>query len=179
MELVFEKAVDEPSFSVAYAMMCQELQRKKVPDELKPEENVIFRKLLITRCQKEFEKDYMEGLNKEKFEADMNEATNEEDKKKIKMEYEAMEMKMRKRSLGNIRFIGELYKLGMLTARIMHECVRKLLNSNPSDEESLECLCRLLTTVGKALEKETKDKLTKGPVAGLNDMSKYFTEMNK
>ena len=41
------------------------------------------------------------------------------------------------------RFIGELYKLGMLTARIMHECVRKLLNSNPSDEESLECLCRL------------------------------------
>ena len=55
------------------------------------------------RCQKEFEKDYMEGLNKEKFEADMNEATNEDDKKKIKMEYEAMEMKMRKRSLGNIR----------------------------------------------------------------------------
>ena len=45
----------------------------------------------------------MEGLNKEKFEADMNEATNEDDKKKIKMEYEAMEMKMRKRSLGNIR----------------------------------------------------------------------------
>ena len=41
------------------------------------------------------------------------------------------------------RFIGELYKLGMLTARIMHECVRKLLNSGPSDEVSLECLCRL------------------------------------
>ena len=59
------------------------------------------------------------------------------------------------------RFIGELYKLGMLTARIMHECVRKLLLSNPSDEEALECLCRLLTTVGKALEKETKDKLAK------------------
>ena len=49
----------------------------------------------------------------------------------------------------------------MLTARIMHECVRKLLLSNPSDEEALECLCRLLTTVGKALEKETKDKLAK------------------
>ena len=49
MELVFEKAVDEPSFSVAYAMMCQELQKKKVPDELKPEENVNFRKLLISR----------------------------------------------------------------------------------------------------------------------------------
>merc|ERR1719336_3020798 len=160
-------------------MMCGELQKKKVPDENKPDENVNFRKLLISRCQKEFEKDYMDGLDREKYVADMNEATNEDDKKRIKMEFEAMEMKLRKRSLGNIRFIGELYKLGMLTARIMHECVRKLLLSNPSDEEALECLCRLLTTVGKALEKETKDKLAKGPVPGLNDMSKYFSEMNK
>merc|ERR1719400_1009124 len=170
MELVFEKAVDEPSFSVAYAMMCQELQKKKVPDEMKPEENVNFRKLLISRCQKEFEKDYMEGQNREKYEADINQATTEDEKKKIKVEFEALERKLRKRSLGNIRFIGELYKLGMLTARIMHECVRKLLSSNPSDEESLECLCRLVTTVGQNLDIETKSRLAKGPVQGLCDM---------
>lgn len=179
MELVFEKAVDEPSFSVAYAMMCQELQKKKVPDENKPEENVNFRKLLISRCQKEFEKEYMDGREREKYIADMNEATNEDDKKKIKMEFEAMERKMRKRSLGNIRFIGELYKLGMLTARIMHECVRKLLSSNPSDEEALECLCRLLTTVGQDLEKETSDRLNKGPVQGLCDLASYFKDMRR
>ena len=77
------------------------------------------------------------------------------------------------------RFIGELYKLGMLTARIMHECVRKLLSSNPSDEESLECLCRLVTTVGQNLDIETKSRLAKGPVQGLCDMSNYFKEMNK
>ena len=41
------------------------------------------------------------------------------------------------------RFIGELYKLGMLTARIIHEVLRKLLKSNPSDEGSMEGLCRL------------------------------------
>ena len=41
------------------------------------------------------------------------------------------------------RFIGELYKLGMLTARILHQVVRKLLDIARSDEESLECLCRL------------------------------------
>ena len=62
--------------------------------------NIYF---LLFRCQKEFEKDYMEGQNREKYEADMNEATSEDDKKKIKMEFEAMEMKMRKRRLGNIR----------------------------------------------------------------------------
>lgn len=71
-------------------------------------------------------------------------------------------MKARQRSLGNIRFIGELYKLKMLTARIMHGCVKKLLCS--TDEESLECLCRLLTTVGKDLESETNEKLTRGTV---------------
>jgi translation initiation factor 4G len=66
-------------------------------------------------------------------------------------------MKARRRSLGNIRFIGELYKLKMLTARIMHECLRKLIAT--TDEESLECLCRLLTTVGKDLEAETDERL--------------------
>ena len=45
----------------------------------------------------------MDGLDREKYVADMNEATSEDDKKRIKMEFEAMEMKMRKRSLGNIR----------------------------------------------------------------------------
>ena len=77
------------------------------------------------------------------------------------------------------RFIGELYKLGILTARIMHECVRKLLAVDPSDEESLECLCCLLTTVGQNLDIETKSRLAKGPVQGLCDMSIYFEEMNK
>ena len=45
----------------------------------------------------------MEAQHREKYEADMIEATNEDDKKKIKMEFQAIEMKMRKRSLGNIR----------------------------------------------------------------------------
>merc|ERR550519_2716280 len=62
-------------------------------------------------------------------------------------------MKLRRRSLGNIRFIGELYKIKMLNGRTMHECIRKLLVQ--TDEESLECLCRLVTTVGALLEEET------------------------
>ena len=111
---------------------------------------------LYPRCQKEFEKDYMESLDREKYIQDMNQAETEREKKKIKVLFEQMEMKLRRRSLGNIRylinwimrqlvmlyvrFIGELYKLGMLTARIMHECVKKLLMT--TDEESLECLCR-------------------------------------
>lgn len=58
----------------------------------------------------------------------------------------------RRRSLGNIKFIGELFKLKMLTEVIMHDCIVKLLKNH--DEESLECLCRLLSTIGKDLDFE-------------------------
>merc|ERR1712013_55115 len=54
---------------------------------------------------------------------------------------------------------------------------KKLLKT--TDEESLECLCRLLTTVGQVLDQETKQRLSKGPQNGLNDLSVYFTEMKK
>lgn len=50
------------------------------------------------------------------------------------------------------RFIGELFKLKMLTENIMHDCVFKLLRTK--DPENLECLCRLLTTIGKELDTE-------------------------
>merc|ERR1719402_500549 len=169
MELIFEKAVDEPGFSVAYARMCQVLQMKKVLAEDSETETVNFRKLLISRCQKEFDKD--------KYRADMAAAQTDDERKQIKAVFEQMEMKLRRRSLGNIRFIGELYKLQMLTARIMHECVKKLLKT--TDEESLECLCRLLTTVGQVLDTETKQRLSKGPQNGPNQLDVYFAEMKK
>lgn len=38
----------------------------------------------------------------------------------------------------------------MLTENIMHDCVFKLLRTK--DPENLECLCRLLTTIGKELD---------------------------
>ena len=40
----------------------------------------------------------------------------------------------------------------MLTENIMHECVVKLLQRN--NEESYECLCKLLFTIGKDLDQE-------------------------
>merc|ERR1719341_3164571 len=70
------------------------------------------------------------------------------------MEFNAQETKLRRRSLGNIKFIGELYRIQMLNGRIMHEIIQKLLRE--TDEESLECMCRLITTVGKLLDEETQ-----------------------
>merc|ERR1719431_1759811 len=98
--------------------------------------------------------------------------------KAITAEFEASEMKLRRRSLGNIRFIGELYKIKMLNGRIMHECIRKLLKQ--TDEESLECLCRLVTTVGALLEEETNAMIAKGgQTPGFSNLDEYFTSMDK
>ena len=147
--------MDEPEFSVAYAKMCDVLREKKVLKE--DGSGVDFRKLLVTRCQKEFEKDYMEGVDKAKYEQEYAAAATEEARKELKHEFETRERRARRRSLGNIRFIGELYNLKMLTDRIMHEIINKLINQ--IDEESLECLCLLFNTVGKVLEQATNDKI--------------------
>ena len=41
----------------------------------------------------------------------------------------------------------------MLTERIMHECVKKLLgNVDNLEEEEIESLCKFLTTVGNSLD---------------------------
>ena len=37
------------------------------------------------------------------------------------------DLKARRRMLGNIQFIGQLYMKKMLTEKIMHECIVKLL----------------------------------------------------
>jgi len=173
MHLVFEKAVDEPSFSVAYARMCLSLGKKNVVGE---NGTINFRALLLKRCQEEFQKDYMEDLDRNEYTANIAKAETEDEKKAITAEFEASEMKLRRRSLGNIRFIGELYKIKMLNGRIMHECIRKLLVQ--TDEESLECLCRLVTTVGALLEEETNTMIAKG-TPGFSNLDEYFTNMDK
>ncbi len=55
-------------------------------------------------------------------------------------------------------FIGELFKLQMLTDTIMYDCIEYLLRDK-NDEESLECLCRLLRTIGKELDIKASEKV--------------------
>ena len=108
----------------------------------------------------------------------------------------------KKRMLGNIRFVGELYKLPqkMLQDKVMHRCVQKLLhvtNDDPDDldggpaqdeagnpelrevkrltekdEEDIESLCKLLTTIGAKLEQDAQKDAFKVQL-----MSLYFERL--
>uniref|UniRef100_A0A3Q0S2K1 Eukaryotic translation initiation factor 4 gamma, 1a n=1 Tax=Amphilophus citrinellus TaxID=61819 RepID=A0A3Q0S2K1_AMPCI len=167
IDLIFEKAISEPNFSVAYANMCRCLMGLKVPTSDKPGVFVNFRKLLLNRCQKEFEKDQDDDEIFEKKQKELEAAKDDDERERFRVELEEARDKARRRSLGNIKFIGELFKLKMLTEPIMHDCVVKLLKNH--DEESLECLCRLLSTIGKDLDFEKAKPR----------MDQYFNQMDK
>lgn len=142
---IFDKALTEPTFCEMYAKFCVQLAAE-LPEFYKDNEKVVFKTELLNKCQEEFERDEMEQA-----EADRNEG--DSDLRMSREEIEAKKAAMRRRMLGNIRFIGELYKERMLTERIMHECIKKLLGEyqNP-DTENVEALCKLMSTIGHMID---------------------------
>lgn len=150
IELIFEKAVDEPNFSVAYAKLCSALCNiiVQVPSK---QEDISFKKKLLVHCQSEFER----IANDDKGDVRLRNIENCADAEK-RLELEDEDRKFRRRSVGTVRFIGELFKIEILTPKIMHTCILLLLNQK-EQEESLECLCKLMTTVGEPMESRNED----------------------
>ncbi|XP_068653749.1 eukaryotic translation initiation factor 4G-like isoform X2 [Aristolochia californica] len=141
---IFDKALMEPTFCEMYANFCFHLAGE-LPDFNEDNEKITFKRVLLNKCQEEFERG-----EREQAEADRVE---EGDNKQSEEEREEKRIKARRRMLGNIRLIGELYKKKMLTERIMHECIKKLLGQyqNP-DEEDVEALCKLMSTIGEMID---------------------------
>ncbi|KAK9121115.1 hypothetical protein Syun_018732 [Stephania yunnanensis] len=144
---IFDKALMEPTFCEMYANFCSHLAGE-LPVFSEDNEKITFRRLLLTKCQEEFERGEREQAEADRVEEEGEIKCSEEEREEKKT-------KARRRMLGNIRLIGELYKKKMLTERIMHECIRKLLavghNQNP-DEEDVEALCKLMSTIGEMID---------------------------
>ncbi|KAL9359757.1 hypothetical protein Peur_047880 [Populus x canadensis] len=142
---IFDKALMEPTFCEMYANFCFHLAAE-LPELTEDNEKVTFKRLLLNKCQEEFERG-------EREQEEANKADEEGEIKQSEEEREEKRIKARRRMLGNIRLIGELYKKRMLTERIMHECIKKLLGQyqNP-DEEDLEALCKLMSTIGEMID---------------------------
>lgn len=103
-----------------------------------------FKRVLLNTCQAEFES-RCKGSKKEPIPENLS--------KEEKMELEEKELLAKKRMLGNITFIGELFKIHMLGERIMHDCITRLLGDikNPN-EDDIEALCRLMTSIGAQID---------------------------
>jgi hypothetical protein len=171
IRLVFEKATDEATWSEMYARLCRKMMEQistNVHDvgiktaQGKPiAGGQLIRKYLVNRCQEDFER----WVAKEAAAAaaaikakehqsikDANERNGTDEVALYSEEY-YIAQKAKRQGLGLIKFIGELFKLQMLTERIMHECIKKLLgNVHDPEEEEIEGLCTLITTVGLLLD---------------------------
>jgi translation initiation factor 4G len=142
---IFDKALTEPTFCEMYAKFCKELA-SALPEFVQDDEKITFKRVLLNKCQEAFERG-------EREEAEAAEEGN--GKEMTAEEREAKRIEAKKRMLGNIRFIGELYKKHMLTERIMHGCIVKLLGEiNNPEEEDIEALCKLVSTIGHMIDQE-------------------------
>lgn len=133
IRLVFEKAMNEPMYTGLYARLCRTMMEQISPgvqdEQIRDAAGApvpggqLFRKYLLIRCQGDFERGFE---TRDTGKSDLFSSTY----------YSA-----KQRGLGLIKFIGELFKLQMLTERIMHECIKKLLgNVEDPDERDLESL---------------------------------------
>ncbi|KAK0711545.1 hypothetical protein B0H67DRAFT_494038 [Lasiosphaeris hirsuta] len=164
IQLTFEKATDEAHWASMYAKFCKrmlEMMSPEIRDEgiLDKNGNVVsggalFRKYLLNRCQEEFERGWKVDLPEPQPGADKKAG----EAVLLSDEY-YIAAAAKRRGLGLVQFIGELFKLGMLTERIMHECVRKLLEfQGIPDEAEIESLTKLLRTVGGNLDSTDKGR---------------------
>ncbi|KAK4752331.1 hypothetical protein SAY87_021129 [Trapa incisa] len=142
---IFDKALMEPTFCEMYANLCSHLSQV-LPNFTEGHERISFKRLLLNKCQEEFERGEREEL-------EANKVVEEGEVEQSDEQREEKRSKARRRMLGNIRLIGELYKKSMLTEKIMHECMKKLFGQcQVPHEEDLEALCKLMSTIGEMID---------------------------
>lgn len=150
--LIVNYAQEQQHFSSMYAGLCLKLANTPMEgiDE-GSKKGKKFKKILLTRCQTEFETETSVKIA---------EATKDiTDKEEI--EYHANLIK--KHYLGHMRFIGELYKGDLISIKIMLFCLPALLkgedgegSTDEVEEEKVECFSKLMTVIGDSLEKQSE-----------------------
>ena len=173
---IFEKSLSEATFCALYAQLCKHI-RNEFP-EFKEDGQSYFLRVLLWMCQEEYKWGDRGVREAEAIEvSDYEEVEGEEGAMKrkqltpleVRRKKEEREDKIRvakRRMLGNIRFMGELYKhgtplaradAGILTEKIMHSCIEEMLASiGSSSLEDIEALCTLLETIGEQLDRDAR-----------------------
>ncbi|KAK3885631.1 hypothetical protein Pcinc_010165 [Petrolisthes cinctipes] len=158
--LIFEKALDEPKYCSMYAQLCRRLS-EEAPNFDPPDGPCTFNRLLLNKCQDEFERRRR-----------ASEAWEGADGAVLTPEQEEERAAAKRKMVGNLRFIGELGKLEIIHESILHRCIQQLLEKRrrrPVADlaEDLECLCQIMRTCGKVLDKPKAKPL----------MDQYFERM--
>lgn len=177
--LIFDKALDEPKYSSMYAQLCKRLSEEAPSFEEDSNNSCTFLRLLIAVCRDKFNN----RLKKDGSETDNNNQFNKVHKPQSQQtntdndtDDEERRHLAKQRMLGNVKFIGELNKLNMLSKTVLHQCIQELLDkkkkrsASPQEMcEDMECLSQLLKTCGKNLDSEQGKEL----------MNQYFETLER
>ena len=162
VECIFEKAWSEVKYTQTYANLCKYLKEKFEGFILPGLENDpafakknLFKYELLERCQNAFTQNPAEDF--QDLPAEQIEAKKEQNKKK---------------TLGNVRFIGELFKVGLITSKIILQCAEHLISRENIDENKLEGACILLSTGGSSFERSKLQKETEKIFRAFDDILK-------
>ncbi|CDJ61566.1 eukaryotic translation intiation factor, putative, partial [Eimeria maxima] len=147
VDAIIDKAVTEPDWSEMYADLCQLLQWRSVAPEGDPEtiRRTPFMLGLLTRIQQEFEA--MPAALQHEVEGEAEEALQEE-------------VRLKRRVLGVVKLIGELFHRKLLGFKIVNDVVVELvMRSDEPDEYLVECFLQLIATVGYFIDQNPKMKV--------------------
>ena len=183
---IMKKKVPEPSddkvfyavyFPVSEAEECgqqlSEIFLSEVECRNDAKQKNSFKRSLLNKCQEEFDKhDRYEAwlVEKKDYEAKKSSMTESERAEKEE-ELEFRRIRIKKQMLGNVKFIGQLYKVGLIRPKIMRFCIASLLKLESEenakvpdykdsgrtdmDEEDHEALCSIFTTIGPVIDDES------------------------
>ncbi|XP_025423167.1 uncharacterized protein LOC112692650 [Sipha flava] len=148
IEILFQKAINEPSFTPQYAYICTGMHTKEVKLNDK-KSKISFNKLLTKCCQERLNQMRVHEQTLAKERQAIDDCQDQDVKDQLKFKYDQDELAYRKKSIGNCRYMCELYKVGILTNRTLKTSINYLLKS--PNEENLECACNILKHVGKTI----------------------------
>ena len=171
---MFEKAIAEPKFPWIYAKLSKELEFISISEcesagEIR-KNKITFGLKLVQQCQKEFKRHREESIVFNNIEEKLREieslpGNEKRDEEKARLEEE--HYRVRQRANGTVKFIGELFKIEILTTNVMEVCIEELLQE--PTEQKIERVCKLLTTIGGKIEKSE----------GRSLLDKYFHQLIK
>ncbi|CAM9356568.1 unnamed protein product, partial [Chrysoparadoxa australica] len=158
VSILVSKGQVESHFAAMYSQLCKCLATAPQLGSVEELPAKKFRKMLLVKCQHEFEKDQVEVLRE--IQANL-----------LVLVLILMLTHLLPRYTGTMIFIGELFKVELLKENIIHESINDLFGSGMDDidEEKLECMVKLMSTVGKKLDAGADPKV----------MKRYFKRMKK
>lgn len=162
LEVIFDKAIQEPNFVHLYAKICEMLCKQvfTYTDDENNTKLISFKNILLKRVQHAFDTKLSQNVAYTSKLNEHMEATTVAAKKKAKDELNEIVRDLKRRYMGNMNLIGQLYLLNITNNSIIKVCLDTLFKTEEKAEWQYESLCKLLTVIGSKMNTEDKEQIT-------------------